>query len=163
MVRFVSYLSMGMFDRFNDEARKLMTLARKEALWQGHDFVGTEHILIGMLQTSSAITTILKHHVDVEKIRAAVEKLVPRGPGASILLTLPFTPRAKIALELSLEQAKVLGHKTVGAEHLLLGVIQQADATASKALAGLGMKLEDVRKDVLEFLRGQVTREGTPG
>jgi ATP-dependent Clp protease ATP-binding subunit ClpC len=143
-----------MFDRFTDRARKVMALARKEAQKFNHDFIGTEHILLGLIQEGSGVAAnVLKNlGVEVNKIRSEIEKNVQSGPSMVTMGQLPFTPRAKKVLELSMEEANELGHNYIGTEHLLLGLIRENDGVAAQVLLDLNLKLEDVRCEVLDLL-----------
>jgi ATP-dependent Clp protease ATP-binding subunit ClpC len=143
-----------MFDRFTDRARKVMGLARQEAQRFNHDYIGTEHILLGLVQEGSGVAaSVLKNlNVDLKKIRHEVEKLVAGGSTMVSMGQLPFTPRAKKVLELSLEEASNLGHTYIGTEHLLLGLIREDEGIAAQVLRNLKVKLDDVRDEVLELL-----------
>jgi ATP-dependent Clp protease ATP-binding subunit ClpC len=143
-----------MFDRFTDRARKVMGLARQEAQRFNHDYIGTEHVLLGLVQEGSGVAaSVLKNlDIDLKKIRHEVEKLVSNGTTMVTMGQLPFTPRAKKVLELSLEEASNLGHTSIGTEHLLLGLIRENEGIAAQVLRNLKVKLEDVREEVLELL-----------
>jgi ATP-dependent Clp protease ATP-binding subunit ClpC len=143
-----------MFDRFTDRAKKVMNLARQEAQRFNHEYLGTEHILLGLVQEGSGVAAnVLKNMgIDLTKIRAEVEKIVKTGPSMVTMGQLPFTPRAKKVLELSMEEASNLGHNYIGTEHLLLGLIKENEGIAAQVLLNLNVKLEDVREEVLEFL-----------
>ncbi len=143
-----------MFDKFTDRARKVMSLARQEAQRFNHEYIGTEHILLGLVQEGSGLAArVLKNlDVDLRKIRTAVEKLIPHGPPTVQMGQLPFTPRAKRVLELAQGEANQLGHDHIGTEHLLLGLLRENEGVAAQVLMNLGLKLEDVREEVLEVL-----------
>ncbi len=143
-----------MFDRFTDRAKKVMNLARQEAQRFNHEYLGTEHILLGLVQEGSGVAAnVLKNMgIDLNKIRMEVEKIVKTGPSMVTMGQLPFTPRAKKVLELSMEEAGNLGHNYIGTEHLLLGLIKENEGIAAQVLLNLGVKLEDVREEVLDFL-----------
>ncbi|MHC4923069.1 MAG: ATP-dependent Clp protease ATP-binding subunit [Planctomycetota bacterium] len=143
-----------MFDRFTERARKVMTLARQEAQKLNNDYIGTEHILLGLVQEGSGVAAqVLKNlDVDLRKVRAEVERLVEQGTSAISGSQLPFTPRAKRVLELALEEAQNLGHNYIGTEHLLLGLIRESDGPAAHVLQNLGVKPEEVREEVVELL-----------
>ncbi|MCA8950937.1 MAG: NDP-hexose 4-ketoreductase, partial [Planctomycetes bacterium] len=143
-----------MFDRFTDRAKKVMSFARQEAMKFNHEYIGTEHILLGLVQEGSGVAAnVLKNMtVDLEKIRHEVEKIVKTGPSMVTMGQLPFTPRAKKVLELSMEEASQLSHNYIGTEHLLLGLIRENEGIAAQVLMNLGVKLEEVREEVLEFL-----------
>ena len=150
-----------MFDRFTDRAKKVMNLARQEAQRFNHEYLGTEHILLGLVQEGSGVAAnVLRNmQIDLAKIRTEVEKLVNSGPSMVTMGQLPFTPRAKKVLELSMEEAGNLGHNYIGTEHLLLGLIKENEGIAAKVLTNLGVKLEDVREEVLEFLGAEPGEE----
>ena len=150
-----------MFDRFTDRAKKVMNLARQEAQRFNHEYLGTEHILLGLVQEGSGVAAnVLRNMgIDLSKIRTEVEKLVKTGPSMVTMGQLPFTPRAKKVLELSMEEAGNLGHNYIGTEHLLLGLIKENEGIAAKVLTNLGVKLEDVREEVLEFLGAEPGEE----
>jgi ATP-dependent Clp protease ATP-binding subunit ClpC len=143
-----------MFDRFTDRAKKVMSFARQEAMKFNHEYIGTEHILLGLVQEGSGVAAnVLKNMtIDLDKIRHEVEKIVKTGPSMVTMGQLPFTPRAKKVLELSLEEASQLSHNYIGTEHLLLGLIRENEGIAAQVLMNLGVKLEEVREEVLEFL-----------
>ncbi len=143
-----------MFDRFTDRARKVMNLAKSEAQRLNHEYIGTEHILLGLVQEGSGVAAnvLRQMGIDLKRIRAEVEKLVKGSATMVPMGNLPFTPRAKKVLELSLEEASQLGHNYIGTEHLLLGLIKESEGIAARVLTNLGVKLEDVREEVLEFL-----------
>jgi ATP-dependent Clp protease ATP-binding subunit ClpC len=150
-----------MFDRFTDRAKKVMNLARQEAQRFNHEYLGTEHVLLGLVQEGSGVAAnVLRNmQIDLAKIRTEVEKLVKTGPSMVTMGQLPFTPRAKKVLELSMEEAGNLGHNYIGTEHLLLGLIKENEGIAAKVLTNLGVKLEDVREEVLEFLGAEPGEE----
>lgn len=143
-----------MFERFTERARKVMSLARQEAQRFNHEYIGTEHILLGLVQEGSGVAANVLRNMDVElrKIRMEVEKMVKSGSNVIQMGQLPFTPRAKKVLELALEEANNLGHNYIGTEHLLLGLLRENESVAALVLLNLGLKLEDVREEVLEFL-----------
>ncbi len=150
-----------MFDRFTDRARKVMGLARQEAQRFNHEYIGTEHILLGLVQEESGVAAnVLKNmDVDLKKVRIEVEKLVQPGGSTVTLGQLPFTPRAKKVLEYALEEASNLGHNYIGTEHLLLGLLRESDGVAAQVLMNLGLKLEEVREEVLELLGAEVPNQ----
>ncbi|MHC4469876.1 MAG: ATP-dependent Clp protease ATP-binding subunit [Planctomycetota bacterium] len=151
-----------MFDRFTERARKVMGLARQEAQRFGHDYIGTEHVLLGLVQEGSGVAAQVLKNLDVEmkKIRLEVEKIVKGGTNTVTMGQLPFTPRAKKVLELALEEAQQLGHNYIGTEHLLLGLIRENEGIAAQVLMNLNVKLEEVREEVLELLGADVTNTG---
>ncbi len=151
-----------MFDRFTDRARRVMSLAKNEAQRLNHEYIGTEHLLLGLIHEGSGVASnVLRHMgIDLKKIRAELEKVVKGSTTLVSMGNLPFTPRAKKVLELSLEEASQIGHNYIGTEHLLLGLIKESEGIAARVLTNLGVKLEDVREEVLEFLGAEMTQSG---
>ncbi len=143
-----------MFERFTDRARKVMALANQETQRLNHEYIGTEHILMGLVKEGSGVgANVLKNlDVDLAKVRLAVEKLVKPGPPTATIGKLPQTPRAKKVIKHAIEEARKLNHNYVGTEHLLLGLLGVAEGVAARVLTNLGLGLEDVRKEVLNLL-----------
>jgi ATP-dependent Clp protease ATP-binding subunit ClpC len=143
-----------MFERFTDRARKVMALANQEAQRFNHEYIGTEHILLGLVKEGSGVgATVLKNlEVDIKKLRLEVEKLVKSGPDMVTMGKLPQTPRAKKVIEYAIEEARSLNHNYVGTEHILLGLLRESEGIAAQVLMNLGLKLEDVRQEVLNLL-----------
>jgi ATP-dependent Clp protease ATP-binding subunit ClpC len=143
-----------MYERFTDRARKVMQLANQEAQRFNHEYIGTEHILLGLVKEGSGVAAnVLKNlDVDLRKIRLEVEKLVQSGPDMVTMGKLPQTPRAKKVIEYAIEEARNLNHNYVGTEHLLLGLLREQEGVAAQVLMNLGLKLEDVREEVLNLL-----------
>lgn len=153
-----------MYERFTDRARKVMQLANQEAQRFNHEYIGTEHILLGLVKEGSGVAAnVLKNlEVDLRKIRLEVEKIVQSGPDMVTMGKLPQTPRAKKVIEYAMEEARNLNHNYVGTEHLLLGLIREQEGVAAQVLMNLGLKLEDVREEVLNLLgHGMEGAEGT--
>ena len=143
-----------MFERFTDRARKVMALANQEAQRFNHEYIGTEHILLGLVKEGSGVgANVLKNlDVDLRKVRLEVEKLVKSGPDMVTMGKLPQTPRAKKVIEYAIEEARNLNHNYVGTEHLLLGLLREHDGVAAQVLMNLGLRLEEVREEVLNLL-----------
>ncbi|MBN2217386.1 MAG: ATP-dependent Clp protease ATP-binding subunit [Pirellulales bacterium] len=143
-----------MYERFTDRARKVMQLANQEAQRFNHEYIGTEHILLGLIKEGSGVAAnVLKNlDVDLRKIRLEVEKLVQSGPDMVTMGKLPQTPRAKKVIEYSMEEARNLNHNYVGTEHILLGLLREQEGVAAQVLMNLALKLEDVREEVLNLL-----------
>jgi ATP-dependent Clp protease ATP-binding subunit ClpC len=143
-----------MFNRFTERARKVIILAKEEARRFNHDYIGTEHILLGLIREGEGVAAAVleKLGVSLENIRLEIEKLVQPGPTTQIIGDIPFTPRAKKALELAAEEARALGHNYIGTEHLLLGLIKEGEGVASQVLLNLGLELNTVRSEVMELL-----------
>ncbi len=150
-----------MFERFTDRARKVMALANQEAQRFNHEYIGTEHILLGLVKEGSGVgATVLKNlDVDIKKLRLEVEKLVKSGPDMVTMGKLPQTPRAKKVIEYAIEEARALNHNYVGTEHILLGLLRESEGIAAQVLMNLGLKLEDVRQEVLNLLGAGVDDE----
>jgi ATP-dependent Clp protease ATP-binding subunit ClpC len=153
-----------MFNRFTERARKVIILAKEEARRFNHDYIGTEHILLGLIREGEGVAAAVlqKMGVSLENIRLEVEKLVQPGPATQIMGDIPFTPRAKKALELAAEEARALGHNYIGTEHLLLGLIREGEGVASQVLLNLGLDLERVRNEVMEILGSALPGFGQP-
>lgn len=151
-----------MFERFTDRARKVMALANQEAQRFNHEYIGTEHILLGLVKEGSGVgANVLKNlEIDLRKVRMEVEKLVKSGPDMVTMGKLPQTPRAKKVIEFAIEEARNLNHNYVGTEHLLLGLLREQDGVAAQVLMNLGIKLEEVREEVLNLLGAGVENEG---
>ena len=145
-----------MYERFTDRARKVMQLANQEPQRFNHEYIGTEHILLGLVKEGSGVAAnVLKNlDVDLRKIRLEVERIVQHGQGGDqvVMGRLPHTPRAKKVIEYSIEEARNLNHSYVGTEHLLLGLLREQEGVAAQVLMNLGLKLEDVREEVLNLL-----------
>src|ERR671925_454923 len=143
-----------MYERFTDRARKVMQLANQEAQRFNHEYIGTEHVLLVLIKEGSGVAAnVLKNlDVDLRKIRLEVEKLVQSGPEMVTMGKLPQTPRAKKVIEYSMEEARHLNHNYVGTEHILLGLLREQEGVAAQVLMNLGLKLEEVREEVLNLL-----------
>ncbi|MEB3217661.1 MAG: ATP-dependent Clp protease ATP-binding subunit [Nostocales cyanobacterium 94392] len=160
-----------MFERFTEKAIKVIMLAQEEARRLGHNFVGTEQILLGLIGEGTGVAAkVLKSMgVNLKDARIEVEKIIGRGSGF-VAVEIPFTPRAKRVLELSLEEARQLGHNYIGTEHLLLGLIREGEGVAARVLENLGVDLSKVRTQVIRMLgetaevaaTGQSGRNKTP-
>ncbi len=153
-----------MFERLTDRARKVMALANQEAQRFNHEYIGTEHILLGLVKEGSGVgANVLKNlDIDLRKVRLEVEKLVKSGPDMVTMGKLPQTPRAKKVIEYAIEEARSLNHNYVGTEHLLLGLLREQDGVAAQVLMNLGLKLEEVREEVLNLLGAGVETEEGP-
>jgi ATP-dependent Clp protease ATP-binding subunit ClpA len=150
-----------MFERFTDRARKVMALANQEAKRFNHEYIGTEHILLGLVKEGSGVgANVLKNmDVDLRKVRLEVEKLIKSGPEMVTFGKLPQTPRAKQVIEYAIEESRGLDHNYVGSEHLLLGLLCEHDGVAAQVLMNQGLNLEDVRREVLNLLGAGIEEE----
>ena len=152
-----------MFERFTEKAIKVIMLAQEEARRLGHNFVGTEQVLLGLIGegTGVAAKTLKSMGVNLKDARAEVEKIIGRGSGF-VAVEIPFTPRAKRVLELSWDEARQLGHNYIGTEHLLLGLIREGEGVAARVLENLGVDLNKVRSNVIKML-GESKPQATAG
>ena len=148
-----------MFGRFTERAQKVLALAQEEASRLGHSGVGTEHILLGLVREGEGIAakSLVSLGLSSDKVQKEVEKIIGRGPGQTSGMA--YTPRAKKVIELSIDEARKLGHNYVGTEHILLGLIREGEGVAARVLANLGVSLNKARQQVLQLLGGD-THEG---
>jgi ATP-dependent Clp protease ATP-binding subunit ClpC len=153
-----------MFERFTERARKVMALANQEAQRFNHEYIGTEHVLLGLVKEGSGVgANVLKNlGVDLHKVRMEVEKLVKTGPDMVTMGKLPQTPRAKKVIEYAIEEARNLSHNYVGTEHLLLGLLREHEGVAAQVLMNLDLKLDEVREEVLNLLGAGVEPDEVP-
>jgi len=146
-------------NRFTERAQKVILIAQEEAKRLNHDYVGTEHILLGLVALDEGVAAQVLHNlnIDLRKIRAEVERIVGTGENVMLLGEIPFSPRAKKVLELAVEEASNLGHYYVGTEHLLLGLLREEEGVAARVLENLGLKLDIVREEIINLL-GEPTK-----
>src|ERR1700736_5523883 len=144
----------GMYERFTDRARKIMQLANQEAQRLNHEYIGTEHILLGLVKEASGVAAdVLKNlDIDLRQVRLEIEKVVQVGPGVVTMGKLLQTPRTKKVIEYAIEEARNLNDGTVGTRHILLGLLREQEGVAAQVLMNLGLKLEDVRQELLVVL-----------
>jgi Clp amino terminal domain, pathogenicity island component/UvrB/uvrC motif len=150
----------AMFERFTDRARRVVVLAQDEARRLNHDYIGTEHILLGLIHEGEGVAAkaLESLGISLDAVRQQVEEIIGQGqqaPSGHI----PFTPRAKKVLELSLREALQLGHNYIGTEHILLGLIREGDGVAAQVLVKLGADLNRVRQQVIQLLHGHQAEE----
>ncbi|MBU0605569.1 MAG: ATP-dependent Clp protease ATP-binding subunit [Candidatus Omnitrophica bacterium] len=147
-----------MFNRFTERARKVILLAKEEAKRFNHDYIGTEHILLGLIREGEGVAAavLASFGLSPDKIRLEVEKLVQPGPATVVSGDLPFTPKAKKVIELAIDEARSLGHNYIGTEHLLLGLIREGEGVASQVLMNSGLELDKVREEVMNLLGSEV-------
>src|SRR6202042_1972024 len=144
-----------LFERFTDRARRVLVLAQEEARLLNHSFIGTEHILLGLIHEGEGLAAkaLESLGISLEAVREKVEETI--GPaGSAPTGSPPFTPRAKKVLELSLREALQLGHNYIGTEHMLLGLVREGEGAGAQVLVGLGADLEQVRRQVIKLLAG---------
>ncbi|NBY11665.1 MAG: AAA family ATPase, partial [Actinobacteria bacterium] len=144
-----------MFERFTDRARRVVVLAQEEARLLNHSYIGTEHILLGLIHEGEGVAAkaLESLNISLDAVRAQVEEIIGQG-GSSPSGHIPFTPRAKKVLELSLREALQLGHNYIGTEHILLGLIREGEGVAAQVLVKLGADLSRVRQQVIQLLSG---------
>src|ERR1700758_5197094 len=150
----------SMFERFTERSRRVVVLAQEEARMLNHDYIGTEHILLGLVHEGEGVAakSLESLGISLEGVRSQVEEIIGQGqqaPSGHI----PFTPRAKKVLELSLREALQLGHNYIGTEHILLGLIREGDGVAAQVLVKLGADLNRVRQQVILLLHGYQGQE----
>jgi ATP-dependent Clp protease ATP-binding subunit ClpC len=145
-----------MFEKFTDRARRVVVWAQEEARALEHDHIGTEHLLLGLVHEGQGVAAkaLESLGISLEAVRERVEDAVPPGQYSRPSGHIPFTPRAKKALEQSLSEAKVLGHRYVGTEHILLGLLREGEGVAAQVLLALGADLDGVRERVIQLLAG---------
>lgn len=143
-----------MFNRFTERARKVILLAKEESKRFNHDYIGTEHILLGLTREGEGVaaTVLRKLGVDLSNVRKKVEKMVKSGSSGMVSGDIPFTPRAKKVIELAMEEARAMGHNYIGTEHLLLGLIREGEGIASRILSDMNLDLKKVRKAIMGLL-----------
>ena len=155
-----------MFERFTERARQVVVLAQEESRRLKHNYIGTEHLLLGLLREEEGIAARVLGRLDVtaDEVRAEIDRVIGQGDEVTSG-QIPFTPRAKHALERSLREALALNHKYIGTEHVLLGVVQEENGVAARILEELGASAGKVREEVLRAVGGGVTLEsrGGPG
>ena len=144
-----------LFERFTDRARRVVVLAQEEARLLNHSYIGTEHILLGLIHEGEGVAAkaLESLSISLEAVRAQVEEIIGQG-GSSPSGHIPFTPRAKKVLELSLREALQLGHNYIGTEHILLGLLREGEGVATQVLVKLGADLGKVRQQVIQLLSG---------
>jgi ATP-dependent Clp protease ATP-binding subunit ClpA len=153
-----------MFERFTDRARRVVVLAQEEARRLDHNYIGTEHILLGLISEGKGVAAraLESLGISLDAVRQQVEEIIGQGqqepPGH-----IPFTPRAKKVLELSLRESKQLSHNYIGTEHILLGLVREGDGVAAQVLVKLGAELNRVRQQVIQLLHGHPAGESGPG
>lgn len=151
---------MFMFGRFTERAQQVLVLAQEEAKRLNHSFIGTEHLLLGLVREGSGIAAraLQSMGVDLNRVRQEVEQITPKGEKAATQQGISYTPRAKRVVELAIEESQNLGHNYVGTEHIMLGLIREGEGVAAQVLTNMGSDLKRARKEVIKLLGGE---EGT--
>jgi ATP-dependent Clp protease ATP-binding subunit ClpA len=154
----------AMFQRFTDRARRVVVLAQEEASRLDHNYIGTEHLLLGLISEGEGVAAaaLKSLGISLAPVRQQVEEIIGRGQEAP-QGHIPFTPRAKKVLELSLRESQQLGHNYIGTEHILLGLIREGDGVAAQVLVRLGADRNRVRQQVIQLLHGRTAEEPGPG
>src|ERR1700723_4143396 len=150
-----------MFERFTDRARRVVVLAQEEARMLNHNYIGTEHILLGLIHEGEGVAakSLESLGISLEGVRSQVNEIIGQGQQAPSSGHIPFTPRAKKVLELRLREALQLGHNYIGTEHILLGLIREGDGVAAQVLVKLGAERNRVRQQVIQLLHGYQGKE----
>jgi ATP-dependent Clp protease ATP-binding subunit ClpC len=150
-----------MFERFTDRARRVIVDAQNEARSLGHNYIGPEHLLLGLINEGDGVgaKALEAMQISTDTVRGRIEEIAGRGQGPPGTGHIPFTPRAKKVLELSLREALQLGHNYIGTEHILLGLIHEGDGVAAQVLVGLGVDLDRTRQLVIQILTGRQREE----
>jgi ATP-dependent Clp protease ATP-binding subunit ClpA len=143
-----------MYERFTDRARKVMQLASQQAQRFNHEYIGTEHILLGLIEEGSGVAANVLKNLDIEprNVRREIEKIIQSGPDMVSMGKLPQTPRAKKVIEYAIEEARNLRNNYVGTEHLLLGLVREDEGVAAQVLINLGASLPEIRAQVQQLL-----------
>src|SRR6476619_6664375 len=141
-------------NNFTPRAQQVLALARKEADRFNHNYVGTEHLLLGLIKLGQgvAVNVLQKMGLDLETVRMEVEKQVGTGPDQRVVGNIPYTPRVKKVLALAAKEARALNHTYVGTEHILLGLLREGDGVAARVLCNLGVNIEETRQQILREL-----------
>jgi ATP-dependent Clp protease ATP-binding subunit ClpC len=150
-----------MFERFTDRARLVIVDAQNEARSLGHNYIGPEHLLLGLIHEGDGVgaKALEAMQISTDTVRGRIEEITGRGQAPPTTGHIPFTPRAKKVLELSLREALQLGHNYIGTEHILLGLIHEGDGVAAQVLVGLGVELDRTRQLVIQILTGRHQEE----
>src|SRR5919106_2735755 len=150
-----------MFERFTDRARRVVVLAQEEARMLNHNYIGTEHILLGLIHEGEGVAAkaLESLNISLEAVRQQVEEIIGQGQAAPTG-HIPFTPRAKKVLELSLREALQLGHNYIGTEHILLGLLREGEGVAAQVLLKIGLDMQKVRQTVLQLMQGYQGQQG---
>jgi ATP-dependent Clp protease ATP-binding subunit ClpC len=153
-----------MYEKFSDRARKVMQLANQEAQRRNHEYVGTEHILMGIAKEGSGVAVAILKNLDIDfcKIRLEVDKIIQDGPEMITLGKLPKTPRAKKVIEYAMEESIKFGHNYVGTEHILLGCLVEREGVAAQVLENLGLTVDILKTEIINLL-GEVPSGKTDG
>jgi len=160
IIRFIDALAerrkmpgIDRFDKFTNRARKVLHLAQEEAQRLQHNYIGTEHLLLGLIREGEGVAAIVLNNlgIDLEKVRSSVESIIGRG-NRVVTGELGLTPRAKKVIELAVDEARRLNHHYIGTEHLLLGLVREGEGIAAGVLVNQGVKLEQVRLQTMQVL-----------
>src|ERR1700682_2425139 len=155
---------MGPFDRFNDRAKRVLALAQDEAIRFNHNYIGTEHLLLGLIREGEGVAAqvLAALNVDLSKVRTAVEFIVGRGDSTTSPSEITLSPRTKKVIELAIDEARKLGHTHVGTEHLLLGLVREGQGIAAGVLESLGLSMDRVRTQVIATIGSTAVTSSDP-
>ncbi|MDD5132386.1 MAG: ATP-dependent Clp protease ATP-binding subunit [bacterium] len=150
-----------MFNRFTERAQRAIQLAQEEVKRLNHDYLGTEHLLLGLIDLNEGVASLVLTNLelDLNKIRKEIEKIVGAGDTIMLLGEVPFTPRAKKVLQLAVEESQAMGHSRIGTEHILLGLLREGEGIAAKVLASMGIQLDRVREEIINILSDLETQQ----
>ncbi len=156
-------MSNDRFDKFTERARKVLTLAQEEATRFNHNYIGTEHLLLGLIRERDGVAAkvLTSMGVELNRVRSAVEFIIGRGD-RMIVGEVGLTPRAKKVIELAVDEARRLGHHYIGTEHLLLGLVREGEGIAAGVLESVGINLDRVRVQTIQVLGASNAPDGTP-
>src|SRR5437868_6685957 len=145
---------MGPFDRFNDRAKRVLALAQDEAIRFNHNYIGVEHLLLGLVREGEGVAARVLDSlgVDLRKARSSVEAIIGRGKETTSPSEITLSPRTKKVIELAVDEARKLGHSNVGTEHLLLGIVREGQSVGAGGVEAMGVSLEQIRHGVIAAL-----------
>ena len=144
-----------MFKKFTERARRVIILAREEAERYQHEYLGTEHILLGVIKDGGGIAVLVLQRlgVDIRQLKPEIERNLPLSSNTLVIGDIPFTSRAKKVLEYAVEEARAMGHSYIGTEHLLIGLIKEKDGVAYRILSSFGLQYSDIKEQTINLLR----------
>ena len=143
------------YEQFSDEGRKVMQFANQEAQRLNHEYIGTEHILLGLIKEGSCVLVFKSFGIELWKVRADIESIIRRGPNVVAMGKLPPTPRARNVIEYAMEEARNLNHNYVDTEHILLGLLREQEGVGGVVLTNFGLTMEKARREVIQILSGR--------
>ena len=156
-------MSSSRFEKFSERARRVLSLAQEEAQRFNHNYIGTEHILLGLARENEGVAAkvLSNHNIELSKIRSAVEFIIARGDRSSSNDTIGLTPRAKKEIELAVDEARRLNHHYIGTEHILIGLLREGEGVAAGVLESFGINLDQTREETNKIIQNQSLGSGT--